>query len=150
MLTSRAYEKKVFVRIRKGKKGLELTLFDLEATVMDAVWAASFERFTVSDVLAILTRKREIAYTTVMTTLARLHDKGVLRRERDGKRYLYSPRFSRAEYLQATARDVLRGIAGSSKQGAMALLVDTVSEADESLLDDLDRMIRQRRKDLRS
>ena len=55
---------------------------------MDVVWSRRMERFAVSDVLAVLERRREIAYTTVMTTFARLHDKGVLARHRDGKRYL--------------------------------------------------------------
>lgn len=138
------------MRVRKGKKGLALTLFDLEATIMDVVWSEGLEHFTVSDVLAILVRRREIAYTTVMTTLARLHTKGLLRRLRDGKRYLYSTRFTREQYLQTTARSVLKGIAGSSSDGAMALLVDTVSSADEDLLDELERIIHRRRKDLRS
>lgn len=138
------------MRVRKGKKGLALTLFDLEASIMDVVWAEELKQFAVNEVLEILSRRREIAYTTVMTTLARLCEKGVLRRTLEGKRYLYSPRFSREEYLQTTARTVLRGIAGSSASGAMALLVNTVSAADEDMLDELERIIDQRRKDLRS
>jgi predicted transcriptional regulator len=138
------------MRVRKGKKGLALTLFDLEATIMDVVWSENLTHFTVNDVLVILVRRREIAYTTVMTTLARLHTKKLLRRLRDGKRYLYSPRYTREEYLQSTARNVLQGIAGSSSDGAMALLVDAVSSADEDLLDELERIIDRRRKNLRS
>ena len=138
------------MRVRKGKKGLALTLFDLEATIMDAIWAENLDSFSVSDVLVILARKREIAYTTVMTTLARLHTKGLLKRLRDGKRYLYSPRFTRVEYLQSTARTVLKGIGSSTGDSAMSLLVVAVSDADEELLDELERIIHKRRKDLRS
>lgn len=137
------------MRVRKGKKGLALTLYDLEATIMDVVWSKDLVRFTVNDVLVVLVQQRDIAYTTVMTTLARLHTKGLLRRIRDGKRYLYSARFTRVEYLQSTARTVLQGIAGTSSDGAMALLVDTVSNADEELLSELERIINRRRKDLR-
>ena len=137
------------MRVRSGKKGLALTLYDLEATIMDVVWSKGLTRFTVNDVLAVLVQQRDIAYTTVMTTLARLHTKGLLRRLRDGKRYLYSTRFTRVEYLQSTARSVLQGIAGSSSDGAMALLVDAVSTADEELLRELERIINRRRRDLR-
>ena len=136
------------MRLRHGKRGIALRLFDLEAEIMDVVWSRQLDRFAVSDVLAVLERRREIAYTTVMTTLARLHEKGVLDRHRDGKRYLYSPRFSREEFLQSTARDVLRGLSDSAGREALALLVETVSSADQQVLDELERMIRRRRKEL--
>jgi len=138
------------VRIRQGKKGIAVRLFDLEAEIMDVVWSRRMERFAVSDVLVVLERRRDIAYTTVMTTLARLYEKGVLDRHRDGRRYLYSPRLTREEFLQSTARDVLRGLGDSSAQHALSLLVETVSSADEGALDELERMIRLRRQELGS
>ena len=138
------------MRIRPGKKGIAVRLFDLEAEIMDIVWSRRMDRFAVSDVLAVLERRRDIAYTTVMTTLARLYDKGVLDRHRAGKRYLYSPRLTREEFLQSTARDVLKGLGHSSGQQALALLVETVSSADDEVLDELERMIRLRRKELGS
>ena len=138
------------MRIRQGKKGIAVRLFDLEAEIMDVVWSRHMERFAVSDVLAVLERRRDIAYTTVMTTLARLYEKGVLDRHRDGRRYLYSPRLTREEFLQTTARDVLRGLGDSSAQQALSLLVESVSSADEGTLDELERMIRLRRKELGS
>ena len=88
-------------RLRAGKKGLELRLHELEATIMDVVWSKRLVSFAVSDVLGILEKKRAIAYTTVMTTVARLHAKGLLARERDGKRYLYSPKLSREQFLES-------------------------------------------------
>lgn len=133
-------------RLRPGKKGLELRLHELEATIMGVVWSRRLTTFSVSDVLVILEREREIAYTTVMTTLARLHDKGLLLRERDGKKYLYSPKLSREQFLESTAREVLDGAVGGRQ--AMALLVEKVSEASAGELDELEAMIQQRRKEL--
>lgn len=138
------------MRLRQGQKGIAVRLFDLEAEIMDVVWSRRLERFAVSDVLTVLERRREIAYTTVMTTLGRLYDKGVLQRHRDGKRYLYSPRFSREQFLQSTARDVLKGLGDSAGRQALSLLVETVSSADEKVLDELERIIRMRRKELDS
>ncbi|MET0413225.1 MAG: BlaI/MecI/CopY family transcriptional regulator [Polyangiaceae bacterium] len=133
-------------RLRPGKKGLELRLHELEAAVMDVVWSKGLVSFAVADVLAQLERTREIAYTTVMTTLARLHDKGLLTREREGKRYLYSVRLSREEFLESTAREVLDRAVGGPQ--ALAMLAEKVSEASARELDELEALIRRRRQEL--
>lgn len=121
-----------------------MRLHDLEADIMDVVWSRNLQTFAVSDVLEVLQRRRAIAYTTVMTTVARLFDKGVLTRERDGKRYLYAPRWTREEFLETTARDVLKGL-GTPSRPALALLAETVSGADEATLDELELLIKRRR-----
>jgi predicted transcriptional regulator len=135
-------------RLRKGQTGIRTRLHDLEAEVMDVVWSRNLDRFSVSDVLRVLERRRDIAYTTVMTTLARLHDKGLLARQKDGKRYAYSPRMTREEFLQETAREVLDGLGEMNAPRALALLAQKVSEADHDELDELEQMIRQRRREL--
>lgn len=113
---------------------------------MDIVWRRKLSSFAVSDVLAFLEQQRQIAYTTVMTTVVRLHDKGVLDRVRDGKRYLYSPKLTREEFLEATAREVLDGSVGGAQ--AMAMLAEKVSGASAGELDELEALIRQRREEL--
>jgi predicted transcriptional regulator len=136
----------VSFRLRSGKRGLELRLHELEAAIMDVVWSRKLTDFCVTDVLHVLERKRVIAYTTVMTTLSRLYDKGLLVREREGKRYVYSPRISRQEFLESTAREVLDG--SVDEPTALALLAEKVSEASAEELDDLEALIRERRKEL--
>ena len=133
-------------RLRSGKKGLELRLHDLEATIMDVVWGKGLSSFAVGDVLAILEKQRDIAYTTVMTTVTRLYEKGILGRERDGKRYLYSPKLTREELRESTAREVLDEAVGGHQ--AMAMLAEKVSEASAGELDDLEALIQKRREEL--
>jgi predicted transcriptional regulator len=133
-------------RLRAGKKGLELRLHELEAAIMDVVWSRRLSSFAVSEVLAVLEKRRDIAYTTVMTTIARLHDKGLLERERDGKRYRYSPKFTREQFLESTAREVLDGAVGGHQ--VLAMLAEKVSEASALELDELEALIRQRREEL--
>jgi predicted transcriptional regulator len=133
-------------RLRPGKQGLELRLHDLEAAIMDVVWKKRLVAFAVSDVLTELEKQRDIAYTTVMTTVSRLHDKGLLDRQRDGKRYLYTPKVTREEFLQATARTVLDGAVGGEQ--AMVMLAEKVSEASAGELDALEALIRRRRGEL--
>lgn len=137
-------------RLRPGQRGVALRLHELEAEIMDIVWSRRLRRFAVSDVLAVLKKRREVAYTTVMTTVARLHDKGLLSRERDGKRYLYAPCGNREEFLQATAREVFESLGTSAGRESLAMLVETVSSADASALDELELLIQLRRKELGS
>jgi predicted transcriptional regulator len=138
----------VSFRIRAGKKGLQLRLHELEATIMDVIWRRGLREFAVGDVLAVLEKQREIAYTTVMTTLGRLYDKGLLERVRDGKRYLYTAKLSREQFLESTAREVLDGAIGGRQ--ALAMLVEKVSESSASELDELEALIRRRRRELKA
>lgn len=135
-------------RLRTGKKGLEIRLHDLEATIMDVVWSGHLTAFAVGDMLAILEKQRDIAYTTVMTTVTRLYDKGILERERDGKRYLYSPKLTRQEFMESTAREVLDEAVGGHR--AMVMLAEKVSEASAGELDDLEALIQKRREELQT
>lgn len=79
-------------------------LHELESEVMEEVWRRSGE-MTVRDVFSALNASspKERAYTTVMTIMRRLDDKGLLQRRRDGKTDVYQACPSRDEYLEARA-----------------------------------------------
>lgn len=85
---------------------------DLEAVIMDRVWAGGTVT-TVREVFDELAGQRQIAYTTVMSTMDNLHRKGWLQRERAGKAFRYWPTMSRAEHSAALMRDAL-GAGGDS------------------------------------
>jgi predicted transcriptional regulator len=78
-------------------------LHELEAEIMDEVWAR--DACTVRNVLEALNARGPTrrAYTTVMTVMQRLDGKGLLRRERDGRRDVYVAALSRDAYAQARA-----------------------------------------------
>lgn len=136
------------IRFRPEKEGLRATLFDLEADIMDVVWSKRWEEFTVADVQRELSRERDIAYTTVMTTVGRLHDKGLLSREREGKRYLYRPCMGRDEFTETMARELLASLSGLGHEQALALLVDQVADSDSEELGKLEALIRKRKEEL--
>ena len=81
---------------------------DLEAVIMDRLWDRATPA-TVREVLRDLQRHRTIAYTTVMTVMDNLHNKGVLARKRDGRAYLYWPVRSREEHNAELMKQVLAG-----------------------------------------
>ena len=75
--------------------GRKLPHGELEGLVMDVLWDGG-EPLTPAAVRDRL-RPRELAYTTVMTILVRLLDKGLVEREQAGRAYAYRPRQSREE-----------------------------------------------------
>ena len=81
-------------------------LGELEAVLMDRLWSIE-DTASVREVWEQLRRQREIAYTTVMSTLDNLHRKGLLERERDGRAYRYRPVASRAQYRAELMRQAL-------------------------------------------
>ena len=133
------------IRIRPEQDGLKTSLFDLEAEIMEHVWDQGWDEFAVSDVHALLEKQREIAYTTVMTTVSRLFDKELLTRRKQGRRYLYRSKMTREQFLEAMTREVLESLPPVGQQTAVALLVERVAQADDEELDRLEALIRRKR-----
>lgn len=99
--------------------------------------AAAGRPLTAGDVLGDL--GGEMAYTTVMTTLARLHAKGALNRELIGRAYAYSLNGDHADVdLVVTAHRMRRLLdAGEDHAGVLARFVADLSPEDEKVLADL-------------
>ncbi|MEV5383743.1 BlaI/MecI/CopY family transcriptional regulator [Streptomyces sp. NPDC052721] len=79
-------------------------LGELEDAVMTRVWKWN-RPVTVREVLQDLQQERTIAYTTVMTVLDNLHQKGWVRREAEGRAYRYEAVSTRAAYAAALMND---------------------------------------------
>lgn len=115
-------------------------LGSLEAAVLDVLWRAEAP-MTVREVLAELNRDRPapFAYTTVMTVLARLAEKGALTRQRQGKGYAYAPTGPDEAAL------AVRTVLAEHGDAALAHFVDQVS-ADPATLRRLRRILQDQRK----
>jgi predicted transcriptional regulator len=119
----------------------------LESTVMEVLW--SHGESNVRDVAAKL--DRPLAYTTVMTTLDRLFKKGYLDRRKDDRAFFYRPCLSRQEWERKRAGEVLSGLLSGprpSSEMLISTLVEAVGQHDAELLDDLERKIKLKRKEL--
>ena len=118
----------------------------LELRVLDALWART-DAATVRDLEPGF---GGVAYTTLMTTLDRLHRKGVLAREKAGRRFRYRPRLTREQLLSGMAGDALEAILGSRAadlRPMVSFFVDAVRREDRQVLDVLDALLRDRRRD---
>jgi len=108
----------------------EKFLGPLEAAVMERLWRRGSA--TVRDVVEDLGRTRVLAYTTVMTIMTRLHAKGLLERDRDGKTYVYRPAFSREEHRERLSRDLVRGLVDEFGELALAHFAAELDGVDAS------------------
>jgi len=134
-------------RIRGFKEPREavlLSLGPLERRVLDTTW--NLKKANVRDVVEAL--DNEFAYTTIMTTLDRLFKKGYLDRELDGRAFVYAPQVTQEEMRIVILGDVITGLLDSatrSVEPVLASIVDSVGEKDRKLLDDLERLVKEKK-----
>ena len=109
----------------------KLATGELEAAVMDLLWQRGGWS-TPGEVHAVLRQDRDLAYTTVMTILVRLWNKGRLERQRDGRAYAYRPTQTREEHAASRMEDVLR--AAGDRPAALARFLESLDPADRAQL----------------
>ena len=132
---------------RSGNPGQSSTLGTLEFELMEILWSRG--ESTVRDVVQKLSRP--LAYTTVMTTLDRLFKKGLLDRHKSDRAFIYSPQLSRQEWERHRAGSLVAGFLSGphpSRELLLSCFLDAVGEHDASLLDELEKKVRSRRKEL--
>ena len=126
------------VRMKKSARVLGLQ----ELQVMKVVWDRG--RVTVRDVYEALRERRQIAYTTVMTTMNILDQKGFLKRTPgEDRAFVYEPARSRQTVVRAMVNEFLDSVFGGSANPLMLHLIEDkhVTEKD---LDELRRAIRKK------
>ena len=119
----------------------------LERQVLDILWTRG--ESNVRDVAAKL--DRPLAYTTVMTTLDRLFKKGLLDRRKVDRAFLYSTCDTRQEWQGKQVGDFFKGFLRQPRASSELLishLVDAAGSHDPALLDELEKKIRLKRKEL--
>ena len=115
---------------------LEGLLGPLETEVMETVW--DLGDTTVRDVHAALSSKRGLAYTTIMTTMARLAGKGLLQRDTSGLAHRYRPSLTREEYARSTVTSVVDWLVDAFPEPAISYFVEVVKDgADPATVEEL-------------
>lgn len=99
----------------------------LESAVMDVIWAEN-RPCVVREVRERLSYDRPLAYTTVMTVLTILHNKGVLRREKFGRAWRYWPAERREEHDARLMAEILRS--GGDSRVTLRWFLDRMSAED--------------------
>jgi predicted transcriptional regulator len=123
-----------------------LGLGPLEKEIMDVLWTRG-----PGNVRGVASRiGRKLAYTTVMTTLARLYRKGFLHRDKVDRAYVYSVRVSFEEWNLIHAHELIEGflIGSPCRSLLLSCLIDAVGTHDGALLDEVNAKIQRKREEL--
>src|ERR1700694_1731184 len=131
---------------RRGKtdqKAPTPQLHELESEVMEQLWTLG--EAPVRTVMDALNEDadRQRAYTTYMTIMARLHQKGVLNPRREGKAGVYRPRLDREEFMAARARAEVEGLVAQYGDVALSHFARQVAGLDPARRRALQRLARK-------
>jgi len=129
---------------RPDRPGIRKVLGDLEAEIMELIWARpAGQGTTVRDVFAVLYARRGSAYTTVMSTMARLERKGLLEAEKDGVAYVYRPRLTQQAFVSRFVGRILENLlvsfSGATLEQLQALGDAAAAERVQELLAEIAR-----------
>ena len=134
----------LFRGFKSSHEILENRLGMLEREVMSVVWRQG----EVSVREACERLDSAVAYTTVMTTMDRLFKKGLLVRRKVGRAFVYNATATRDELEGAVATELVQSLLqrhSGEPLPILSSLVDAVSDRDRALLDELERLIREKR-----
>lgn len=132
------------VVFRPSKPGLGKTLGASERLILEALWEKG--ALTGRGIYEEVSRSKELAYTTVLTVVGRMVKKGSVKRRKAYGIYVFEPALPRPEFERQVASTVIKGIVDISPANALAAFVDTISEWDDTKLDEIMRLIEKRRK----
>ena len=125
-----------------AETGLTRIFGELEAKLMSAVW--ELEQANVQDVIDHL--GGDLNYKTTMTVLNRMTAKGVLKRHKSGRAYVYVATASKEDLMAGVFDQMVRGMFNDDfRQIALAQLIETAETLDPKLLDDISSLIQQRK-----
>lgn len=103
----------------------------LEKDILTVVWKQ--QHSTVNSVLSQLTKqKQHLAYTTVMTIMSRLVDKGVLRREKDGRSYVYRPAEHKHNFMRTLIHNTLASLVNRFGEDAITAFLEEAQELSQA------------------
>jgi predicted transcriptional regulator len=110
----------------------EKLLGDLELAVMHVIWTQ--QKVTVRDVADALAETRPLAYTTIMTVMTRLTEKGLLRQHRQGRAYEYEAVYTLEELATRSAGQAIRTLLADFGPVAVTEFVHQVGQLDPGQL----------------
>ncbi len=132
---------KMKLRFQPSGEGVDQVLGELESQVMTLVW--DNPGATAREIYDWLS-KLNLAYTTIVTILDRLHTKGLVVRRKVGRPFVYTAGVKREDFEAQLTRDVLAGLLKDDSRPVLNTFVDLVSTSPE-LLDELEKLIQKRK-----
>jgi predicted transcriptional regulator len=130
--------------MEKAKRRPFRSLGSLEGQIMEIIWEAK-EPIKGRTVYEEILPKRPIAYTTVMTVLERLTQKGFIKKElAQDRAYVFQAALSRHRYVQESSKAVLLELLSLSGPAGVAAFVDTIYTLDQKTVSELEKCIKDK------
>jgi len=116
------------------------TLGELERKIMEIIWESSGP-VSVSDVARVISKKRKIAYTTVMTIMGRLVEKSILTRKLHGSSYQYLPKVSQEKFIAKSVHNIFTTAVSTLGQEAVTYFVKEIKKVNPKKRQELLKML---------
>lgn len=128
---------------RDEENSLHKLLGELEVEIMEHMWQLG--EATVRDVASLIQEKRPIAYTTVMTGMTHLADKGLLSRSSiDKKTHLYTVALTKDEFLARSSRQMINALMNDFGDLALAQFLEVVEQVGPERIEKLRKRLNER------
>jgi len=124
--------------VKSGKP----VLTDQELEIMKIVWQRGSA--TVREVYEEMLRRRKIAYTTVMTMMGILEQKGRLKKTEDGRAFVYTPTEPQTKVVGSMVQEFVRRVFNGSAQPLLVHLVENL-DADDDQIDEIRKLLREKK-----
>ncbi len=115
-------------------------LTDVELELMTILWKLS--EGSVSDVMELLPKNRDLAYTSVSTILRILEQKGVLKTRKEGRGHIYIPALKKSDYESRTVKDVVERVFQGTPVALVKQLLDSF-KINESEVEEIKKLIKK-------
>lgn len=129
---------------RPYKSGLGRVLGDIEKSVMDVIW--NKDESTGREIFEEVEKEKNLAFTTVLTVMDRLMKKGLIKRMKKGKLFVYTASMSKDDFVRQVSQEVLQGIFDISSSSAASSFVDILYKTSPDEIDSLTRLIEEKKK----
>jgi len=118
-------------------------LGDLETDIIEVVWEN--KEITVRRTYLHLKEKRNLAYTTVMTVMSRLAEKGILERTKKGSAYFYKAVLNRDDFIKASVQGILGNLLKDFTTPAINQFVELLDDVKPEKIEELAALIEKKR-----
>jgi predicted transcriptional regulator len=132
------------VVFKPSKPEIKTIVTAAERPILEAFWQKG--ALTGREVYNEVCKRRELAYTTVLTLVSRMVKKGTVRRRKVDDLYVYEAVMKKSDFERGVATAVVKGIFEISPSSAVSAFVDILSKLDENELDRIMEVIEERKK----
>lgn len=116
---------------------------EAEHAVMEALWRRN--PLTAAEVCESVCEQRDWSLATVKTLLSRLVAKNAVATQPDGRRFLYTPRLERADYVGTESRRLVDRLFGGRAAPLFAHLAETEALSEDDLAE-IEKLLKEMRK----